>query len=104
MTFEHLLFTDHTRLSGTKQAYYSFPNGYSISVISGPGSYGGGDGLYEIGILLNERLVYGLKMRNPVGQLFEATDVIGYLTPEDVTHYMNEIASLTTEALKEDNQ
>lgn len=63
-----------------------FPNGYGISVISDNHSYGGKDGLYEIGVL------------DPFGDLCYSTpvadDVIGWLSEDDVSRIMKEVQEL----------
>lgn len=65
-----------------------FKNGWGVSVISHQYSYGGRQGLFEIGILNSDgHIVYD----NPVN-----TDgVIGWLTAQDVVAYTNVIASLS---------
>lgn len=80
------------------QAKMNFENGYGVSVIRTYASYGGTQGLYELGILDSEgRLTYS----SPI-----TDDVLGYLTPDQVTKYMEEIQKLpphTTDTLtKED--
>jgi hypothetical protein len=65
-----------------------FHNGYGCSVIRHQYSYGGREGLFEIGVLNSEgHLVYDSPVTN---------DVIGWLTAQDVVAYMNVIASLPT--------
>lgn len=64
-----------------------FKNGWGVSVIRHQYSYGGREGLFEIGILNEEA---NIEYDNPVN-----TDgVIGWLTAQDVVAYMNVIASL----------
>lgn len=70
----------------TIRARVSFENGYGASIVQGPWSYGGPEGLYEIGIL------------DDTGQLTYSTpitdDVIGYLTPEGVEEVLQKISEL----------
>lgn len=83
-------FTRGLQLGGT-QWEFRFPNGYGASVIDD--GYGGDSGLYELAVL------------NPDGRLDYSTpitdDVLGWLTAEDVTARLDEIAALTPEGLAE---
>jgi hypothetical protein len=63
-----------------------FENGYGASVVSHPMSYGGKMGLYELAVLdKNGELTYDTPITD---------DVIGYLTPEQVTEKLIEIQDL----------
>ena len=63
-----------------------FDNGYGISVVRHRYSYGGPSGLYEIAILDSDgNLTYNTPITN---------DVIGYLTPKEVTEFMVKIQEL----------
>jgi len=63
-----------------KKARMHFNNGYGVSVVSHNFSYGGKDGLYELAVLdSNGELTY----TTPI-----TSDVLGYLTPDDVTEEM----------------
>lgn len=68
--------------------YYQvdFENGYGVSIIRHEYSYGGPQGLWEIGILHQGKLCY----KSGISE-----DVIGYLTEEQVTEYLDQIAQLT---------
>jgi hypothetical protein len=78
-----------TRVGGGIYATFSFPNGYGCSVIRGPGSYGNAQGLYEMAILdANDNICYTTGI---------TSDVLGYLTEDDVSYYMKEISKLSTE-------
>lgn len=69
-----------------KRCRMMFENGYGISVVSHTFSYGGKQGLYEIAVLDSDgELTY----ETPV-----TSDVIGYLTPEEVTEIMEKIQNL----------
>lgn len=73
MTFKELEFYPHEVLSG-EHARYTFPNGYGISVINGPGTYSS-KGTYEVGILYNGYLIYNTPL----------TDVVlSEQTPKDI--------------------
>lgn len=64
-----------------------FDNGYGVSVVRGPFSYGGSEGLFEMAVLdaKTEELVYNTSVMD---------DVMGHLTEEDVTALMAEIQLL----------
>ena len=69
-----------------KQARMTFENGYGVSVVSHTYSYGGKNGLFEIGVLDKDgSLTYDTPVTN---------DVIGYLTEEDVTDVMKQVQEL----------
>lgn len=66
-----------------------FDNGYGVSVIRGPYTYGGPEGLYELAVLRgNERdseLCYDSGITD---------DVMGSLSPEEVSEAMEQVANL----------
>lgn len=63
-----------------------FDNGYGISVVRHRYSYGGPSGLYEIAVLDKDgEITYS----TPI-----TSDVIGYLTPKEVTEIMVRIQEL----------
>ena len=69
-----------------KRSRIHFENGFGVSVVSHSYSYGGRDGLYEVAVLdSNNELTYD----TPV-----TSDVIGYLTEEDVTDVMKQVQDL----------
>ena len=78
------------RTTGT-QVVVRYPNGYGASVVSGPYTYGGADGLYEMAVLRFRGdgngfdLVYDTAVTN---------DVIGWLTPSDVYAKAAEVEAL----------
>lgn len=86
-TFTDLEFNPHP--SGDQfgiSARTTFDNGYGISVVKGPHTYGGDIGLYEAAVLDSDgKLCY----TTPLTQ-----DVIGYLREEDVTDTMIQIQKL----------
>lgn len=73
-------------LNGGKQILLDFDNGYTASVIRGPYSYGGAEGLFELATLIDGGLVYD----NPVAE----GDVRGNLTVTDVVVLLNELKAL----------
>jgi hypothetical protein len=63
-----------------------FDNGYGASVVSHNYSYGGNSGLYELAVLGKDgKLTYDTPITN---------DVVGCLSPEQVTEYLFRIQDL----------
>jgi hypothetical protein len=62
-----------------------FDNGYEVSVVKSPYTYGGDKGLYELAIFKDGEITYATPITD---------DVIGYLRPEDVTDVMAKIQKL----------
>jgi hypothetical protein len=63
-----------------------FDNGYGASVVKGPHTYGGNEGLYELAVIdANDQVTYETSVTN---------DVEGYLTEEDVTILLKQIQNL----------
>ena len=87
-TFKDLVF-EHDEMG--ESAFELYPNHYGISVIRGPYSYGGREGLYEIAVLrMTPEMEYSeLCYDTPV-----TNNVVGCLTPEKVTKYMKKIQKL----------
>lgn len=89
MDFKDLKFDNKDLLAS--RARHFFDNHYGVSVVRGPYSYGGRDGLYELAVMHmapgdeNSELVYDTPITN---------DVIGYLTPEEVTDLMKQVSEL----------
>jgi hypothetical protein len=83
--FKDLEFKELPDLSGI-YCRIQFDNGYGASIVKHKYSYGGDKGLYEIAVL------------DSGGEITYATpitdDVLGYLSEEDVEHYVNEIKNL----------
>ena len=67
-----------------------FKNGLQLSIVQGSWSYGGKEGLFEIGPFNKEGCLDGT--------LFDGEDwgddVLGYCTKEKVIHYINKIGGL----------
>ena len=87
-TFNDLEFIDHPMGAeyGGIISRISFDNGYGASVVKGPMSYGGKNGLYELAVLdSNDELTYDTPVTN---------DVEGYLNEEDVTKLLEQIQKL----------
>jgi hypothetical protein len=84
-TFKDLEFNSFNHGDGV-QAKIMFENGLGASVIKSSFSYGGKNGLYEIAVLDTDgELTYDTYVTN---------DVIGHLTPEQVTKIMEQIQAL----------
>jgi hypothetical protein len=81
-TFEDLEFRPHASGLGV-QARMDFYNGYGVSVVMTPYSYGGDRSLYELAVFKDSEIHYN----NPVAN----GDVVGYLRPVDVTDAMKVI-------------
>ena len=98
MTFADLVFQtddeEETVLQGmdpAEYAYHIFDNHYGVSVIRGPYTHGGRQGLYELAVVYMapgdqySELVYDTPVTN---------DVEGHLTPDDVTRLMQQVSEL----------
>lgn len=77
-------YKEHGPAAG-RQLIADFPNGYGASIITGPYSYGGDRGLYEIAVLHPEELCYSTPVTD---------DVMGYLSAEEVVEKLHDIAHL----------
>ena len=84
-TFNDLEFKQDIQ-RGLNAARVMFDNGYGASVVVGPYTYGGEDGLYELAVLGSDgKLCYDTPITD---------DVEGYLNEEDVTILLKQIQSL----------
>ena len=84
-TFEDIDFERNEDLDGVV-GRIMFDNGFGASIVRHIMSYGGKLGLYELAILdKGGDLTYDTPVTN---------DVIGYLTPEEVTNYLIKIQEL----------
>lgn len=68
------------------QARHTFSNGYKVSVIKTKYSYGGFEGKYELAVLHPD---VGIVYDTPV-----TSDVEGWLSEDDVSRLMGEVAAL----------
>jgi len=76
----------HLGAVGNTRRRYTFPNGYGASVIQGPYSYGGSEGLFELAVTDDKgHLVYDTPITD---------DVKGWLTEEDADDLLVAIAAL----------
>ena len=64
---------------------YSFDNGYTASVVCHPGTYGYEQGLFELAVIHEGEICYNTPLTD---------NVIGYLSDEEVSDLLDEIALL----------
>lgn len=84
-TFDDLEFRPHPYGEGIASQIF-FDNGFGASVVSFESSYGGKKGLYELAVLDKDgKLTYDTPITD---------DVVGYLSPEQVTEYLFRIQDL----------
>ena len=83
--FEELNFQSHPMGMG-QQCIVQFSNGYGASIVQGPHSYGGSDGLYELAVFGKDGHI---SYDTPV-----TSDVEGYLTEDMVTGLLEQIQKL----------
>lgn len=79
-TFKDLTFDEHPNHMGGVQARMDFDNGFGVSVVCTPYTYGGSNGLYELAVFKDGHIHYDNAVANG--------DVVGYLRPEDVSDAM----------------
>jgi len=85
ITFNDLVFKQDIQ-RGLNAARVMFDNGYGASVVIGPYTYGGEDGLYELAVLGKDgKLTYDTPVTD---------DVEGYLTEDAVTKLLEQIQKL----------
>lgn len=79
------------------QKLYRFPNGAGASVIRGEFTYGGDEGLWELGVVRFVDDGYHLIYPKAV---CEDGDVIGWLTDEQVEELLVRIAALSPDEVR----
>ena len=85
VTFQELSFQNHPMGMG-KQCIVQFPNGYGVSIVQGPNTYGGSKGLYELAVFgKNGEITYDTPITN---------DVIGYLSELEIEKTLIDIKNL----------
>lgn len=77
------------------QKLYRFPNGAGASVIKGEYTYGGDEGLWELGVLRFEGEGDNYTLIYPRNEICPEGDVVGWLTDEQVEEKLVQIANLT---------
>jgi len=88
MKFSDLNFNPHPNWEGV-QARHFFDNGYGVSVIQSPNSYGGDEGLYEAAVLKVTDDDWQITYDTPI-----TSDVLGHQTVEDIDSLLFEIEKL----------
>jgi hypothetical protein len=84
-TFKELEFKDLDSFYNGVQCIINFENGYGASIVKHDYSYGGKDGLYELAVLKSDGITYDTPITD---------DVLGYLTPNEVTEVLIKIQQL----------
>jgi len=87
-TFNDLQFKEHPKgaVYGGIISRIIFDNEYGASIVQGPYSYGGGDGLYELAVVgKNDEICYDTPVTG---------DVEGYLSEAQVTDLLIKIQQL----------
>lgn len=89
MKFSDLNFQSHRVIDTGVQALHFFPNGYGVSVVRFPGSYGYEQDLYEVAVIKGNEDDYVLCYDTPI-----TDDVMGHRDERDVEIIMEEVESL----------
>ena len=91
LKFSDLEFKQHPHIPGNNavQALKFFSNGYGVSIVRFPGSYGYLQGLYEVAVIEGTDKEYELCYDTPI-----TDDVLGHLDEQDVENIINEVAAL----------
>ena len=90
MKFFDLQFNPHKNYPDTGvQAKHFFDNGYGVSVVSFPGSYGFRDGLYESAVLKGTEEDWNLCYDTWI-----TNDVLGYQSEEEVEVLLHDVENL----------
>jgi hypothetical protein len=90
MTFNELTF-EKDDYDMQESAWHIYDNNYGVSVVRGPYTFGGTEGLYELAVIYmapedkESRICYDTPITN---------DVMGHLAPEDVTKIMKQVSEL----------
>ena len=85
VVFEELKFQPHPAGMGL-QCIVQFSNGYGASIVQGPHTYGGKDGLYELAVFGKDG---GITYDTPI-----TDDVLGYLSEQEVEKTLLDIKNL----------
>lgn len=76
--------------SGNEQVIHRFENGYGASVIRGPYTYGGPEGLWEIAVIEWAGDDWDLSYDTTI-----TDDVLGYIHESEVPEILSQIESLS---------
>ena len=88
MNFTDLNFEKHKIQDGI-QAKHFFDNGYGVSVVKFPGSYGFQDDLYEVAILQGTEDKWEITYDTPI-----TNDVLGHRDEQDINIILKEVQAL----------
>lgn len=88
MNFTELNFESHKIKDGI-QAKHFFANGYGVSVVKFPGSYGFQDDLYEVAILQGTEDDWNITYDTPI-----TNDVLGHRDEQDINIILEEVQAL----------
>jgi len=88
MNFTELNFEPHGIKDGI-QAKHFFENGYGVSVVKFPGSYGFEEDLYEVAILQGTEDDWSITYETPI-----TDDVLGHRDDEDINIILEEVQAL----------
>lgn len=88
MKFTDLNFESHY-ITGGIHAKHFFDNGYGVSVVRFPGSYGYEQDLYEVAVIKGTADNFKLCYDTPI-----TDDVMGHRDEQDIENIMEEVASL----------
>lgn len=91
--FSELKFNKPRGPFDSKRARMFFPNGYGVSVVQGPYSYGGKDGLYEAAVIKGCEAEWNLCYDTPI-----TDDVEGYLSVSSVEKFISRVEALSPPA------
>ena len=72
-----------------EQAVHFFPNGYGVSIVRGPYTYGGKEGLWELAVLIGTDEEWELCYDTPI-----TSDVIGGINKEEIDALLNQVEEL----------
>ena len=86
--FDDLVFNPHPAGFG-KQALMFFNNGFGVSVVIHPFSYGGSQGFYELAVMHGNEDNSSITYSTPI-----TNDVLGYLSEREVTRVMEKVQKL----------
>jgi hypothetical protein len=92
MKFSDLEFKPHPYVKMGDDSIHAvqlFPNGYGVSVVRFPGSYGYQEGLYEVAVIQGTEDDYELCYDTPI-----ADDIMGHRDERAVEIIMEEVQSL----------
>lgn len=89
--FNDLDFATRDSLVGNTQATVFFENGYGASIVRGPYTYGGSEGLYELAVCKGDADDWEICYNTPI-----TSDVEGHLSEDGVSTLLAQIKALPT--------